>query len=50
MEQLTGIERVSRILRRQPVDRIAVCEAFWSDTVRKWVKEGHLQENEQHGR
>ena len=47
MEQLTGIERVSRILRRQPVDRIAVCEAFWSDTVRKWVNEGHLQENEQ---
>jgi uroporphyrinogen decarboxylase len=47
MEQLTGIERVSRILRRQPVDRIAVCEAFWSDTVRKWVLEGHLQESEQ---
>jgi uroporphyrinogen decarboxylase len=47
MEQLTGIERVRRILHRQPVDRIAVCEAFWSDTIRKWVKEGHLQENEQ---
>ena len=46
MKPLTGLERIGRILRRQPVDRIGLCEALWSDTVRKWTLEGHLQENE----
>jgi hypothetical protein len=33
MSQMTGIERVGRILKRQKVDRIAVCEAFWTETI-----------------
>ena len=44
--EMTGRERISRILRRQPVDRIGLFEHFWSDTHRAWVEQGHIAEGE----
>jgi len=46
MSNLTSKERIARILRREPVDRIGLHESFWPDTRRKWVAEGHLREDE----
>ena len=43
---MTGIERIGRILKRQPVDRIGVFEHFWGDTQKKWTAEGHIREGE----
>ena len=43
MEELTGIERITNILKRQPVDRIGFFEHFWSDTQRVWTEQGHIQ-------
>lgn len=37
MEQLTGKERMSRILRREPADRVGLYEHFWNDTYAEWV-------------
>ena len=31
---MTGKERIQRILRREPVDRIGLYEHFWPDTER----------------
>ena len=42
MRELTSRERIARILKRQPVDRIGLHEGFWGETVRKWRDEGHL--------
>lgn len=37
---LTSYERISRILKRQAVDRIGLYEHFWSDTFKVWpIKE-----------
>jgi len=44
--EMTSIERVGNILARKPVDRIAVYESFWGDTVSRWTAEGHLKEGE----
>jgi uroporphyrinogen decarboxylase len=38
MTELTGKERISRILRHQPVDRIGLFEHFWGDTQKEWVE------------
>ncbi|KKM01379.1 hypothetical protein LCGC14_1795020 [marine sediment metagenome] len=46
MTELTSRERIARILRRQPVDRIGLKESFWGDTRAKWVAEGHIGEDE----
>jgi len=46
MAELTSKERIRRILRRQPVDRVGAYEAFWNDTRRKWIAEGHVGESE----
>ncbi len=46
MKELTGKERISRILKRAPVDRIGLYEHFWGDTLKKWQGEGHIKENE----
>ena len=46
MESLTGCERIGRILRREPVDRIGLFESFWGDTRKRWTAEGHLREDE----
>lgn len=37
MRELTGIERIGNILKRQPVDRIGLFEHFWDDTYRVWT-------------
>ena len=44
MSELTGRERVGRILKRQSVDRIAVDESFWLETLARWRGEGHMAE------
>ena len=46
MQEITSRERVGRILRREPVDRVAVTESFWSETTEKWRSEGHLGKDE----
>jgi len=46
MRELTSVERVGRILRREPVDRIGLFESFWGDTQKKWTAEGHLKPSE----
>ncbi len=43
---MTGIERIGRIFKRQPVDRIGIFEHFWGDTQKKWTAEGHIREGE----
>ncbi len=43
---MTGQERIARILRREPVDRIGLFEHFWGDTQRAWTEQGHLREGE----
>lgn len=40
---MTGQERISRILQRQPVDRVGLFEHFWGDTIPKWIGQGHLK-------
>jgi len=39
---MTGRERISRILKHQPVDRVGVYEQFWNDTYKKWTAEGKI--------
>jgi uroporphyrinogen decarboxylase len=39
---MTGIERVQRILKHQPTDRIGLYEHFWSDTIDDWKNKGHI--------
>jgi len=43
---MTGKERISRILKKQPVDRIGLYEHFWSDTYQAYREQGHIQEDE----
>ena len=43
---MNGRERISRILKRQPVDRIGLFEHFWGDTLKKWQAQGHIREDE----
>jgi len=38
MEKLTGKERISRLLRHEPVDRIGLYEHFWGDTHKEWTQ------------
>lgn len=44
--ELTGLERMTRLLKRQPVDRIGLFEHFWSDTQKVWTEQGHIQPGE----
>ena len=46
MAELTGRERIARILQRKPVDRIGLFEHFWGDTQKKWTAEGHIRSDE----
>ena len=46
MTEMTGVERISNILKRKPVDRIGLFEHFWGDTQKKWVGEKHVKEDE----
>lgn len=43
---MTSVERMSRILARQPVDRIGLFEHFWGDTLAEWTAQGHIQQGE----
>ena len=44
MTMLTSKERITRILKREPVDRIGLFEAFWTDTAKRWAQEGHYED------
>jgi uroporphyrinogen decarboxylase len=46
MKALTSRERVARILRREPVDRIAAYESFWGDTQQAWSAQGRVGKDE----
>ena len=46
MAELTSRERIARILRREPVDRIGAHESFWADTQRGWADDGYVGEDE----
>ena len=46
MSTLTGKERIARILKRQPVDRVGLFETLWGETDTKWRAEGHLVPDE----
>ena len=39
---LSSKERISRILKRQPVDQIGLFEVYWRETAQKWAGEGHF--------
>jgi len=43
---MTGRERITRILKHQPVDRIGLYEHFWNDTCKHWQAQGHIREGE----
>lgn len=43
---MTGKERMQRILKHEPVDRVGIYEHFWGDTYNAWRAEGHLPEGE----
>jgi len=43
---MNGKERITRILNREPVDRIGVYEHFWGDTFAYWLKQGKVKEGE----
>ncbi len=46
MDSMTGVERMTNILARKPVDRIGVYEHFWGDTRTRWEAEGYLSPSE----
>jgi uroporphyrinogen decarboxylase len=41
---LTSKERIGRILRHQPVDRVGLFEVFWRETAKNWSDVGHFAE------
>ncbi len=43
---MTGKERIIKMLRHEPADRIPIYEHFWGDTHREWVKTGHMRADE----
>jgi uroporphyrinogen decarboxylase len=43
---MTGKERITHILNRQPVDRIGIYEHFWGDTYNEYTKQGKTKEGE----
>lgn len=42
---LTSKERITNILKRQPVDRIGLFEHFWSDTHAAWTQRHNIPDN-----
>ena len=46
MAPLTSKERIARILKREPVDRVGILESFWGDTQEAWAEQGHLAQDE----
>ena len=43
---MTSKERIQRILKHQPVDRIGLYEHFWNDTARTYHEKGFVGEDE----
>lgn len=43
---MTGKERIERILRHEPVDRIGLFEHFWGATKNNWTEQGHMRPEE----
>jgi len=43
---MTGKERISAILRHQPVDRIGLYEHFWGEAGTKWTTDGPIKSGE----
>ena len=43
---MNGRERIARILKHQPVDRIGLYEHFWSDTYGYYAQQGHIKDGE----
>jgi len=43
---MNGKERITKILNREPVDRIGIYEHFWSDTCADYEKKGKIKEGE----
>jgi len=46
MNTMTGKERITNILKHQPVDRIGLYEHFWSDTYSDWIDKGKIKPGE----
>lgn len=46
MQSMTGVERISNILKHRPVDRIGLFEHFWGDTCKEWTNKGFIKEGE----
>jgi len=46
MSNLTSHERISRMLKRQPADRIGLYETFWGETHAAYQQQGHLKPGE----
>jgi len=46
MAGMTGKERIARILKRRPVDRIGAFESFWGGTQEAWTEQGRLVKGE----
>lgn len=46
MGELTGIERISNIIKRKPVDRIGLSEHFWGDTISEYKNQGYIKPEE----
>ena len=40
---MTGKERMTRILKHQPVDHIGLYEHFWGDTHKEWCEKGWIK-------
>lgn len=45
MQEMTGIQRMSNFLKRQPHDRIPVYEHFWTDTKKMWAQRGWVPDD-----
>jgi len=43
---MTGKERISRILKHQPVDRVGLYEHFWNDTYAEYAAKGKIKDGE----
>ena len=47
---MTNSERALAVLRYQSYDRMPVVHfSYWGETLQKWVREGHLREEDIHG-
>lgn len=50
MQALTSRERIARILKREPVDRVGLGESFWGETRAHWIEQGAIDEGTDLGR